>query len=131
MSTSPAQQSAPSAPPADVDAICDLFEAAWHSGQAPRIEDFLPRADLLQQDMLFRELLLAEWDLRRRQGQNPDLDSYAARFPDSGQAITDLWRVWEEMQAQRNSGVPTFGADLTRDVVVQEEPGTMIDRYKL
>src|SRR3954465_13190871 len=131
MSIPPAEQPAPSAPPADVDAICDVFEAAWYAGQAPRIEDFLPRADLPQQDVLFRELLLAEWDLRRGQGQNPELKTYASRFPKSGQAITDLWRVWEEMQAQRISGGPTFGSHLTREVVVLEEPGTMVDRYKL
>src|SRR5678815_5628255 len=85
MSISPGEQPAPSAPPADVDAICDVFEAAWYAGQAPRIEDFLPRGDLPQQDVLLRELLLAEWDLRRRRGQDLKLETYASRFPNSRQ----------------------------------------------
>src|SRR3954468_14754988 len=111
MSISPGEQPGLSAPPADVDAICDVFEAAWYAGQEPRIEDFLPRVDLPQQDVLLRELLVADWDLRRRHGQDPELETYSARFPNSGQAITDLWRVWEEMQAQRVSDGPTFGPD--------------------
>src|SRR4051794_16338168 len=76
MSISPGEQSAPSAPPADVDAICDVFEAAWYAGEQPQVEDFLPRGDLTQQDVLLRELLLAEWDLRRRHGQDPELEAY-------------------------------------------------------
>src|SRR5687768_7123597 len=131
MSVPPLEQPAPSAPPADVDAICDVFEAAWHAGQEPRVEDFLPRGDLAQQDVLLRELLLAEWDLRRRHGPGPELETYAARFPNNRQAVTDLWRAWEGMQAQRASDGPTFDAHLTRAVVVPEEPGTIIDRYKL
>ncbi len=131
MSSSSAEQPAPSAPPADVDAICDVFEAAWYAGQEPRIEDFLSRGDRPQQDVLLRELLLAEWDLRRRRGQIPELETYSARFPNSGQGITDLWRAWEEMQAQRVTDSRTFDSHLTREMVVPEEPGTMIDRYKL
>jgi tetratricopeptide (TPR) repeat protein/tRNA A-37 threonylcarbamoyl transferase component Bud32 len=131
MSISPGEQPAPSAPPADVDAICDVFEAAWYAGQEPRIEDFLPRGDLPQQDVLLRELLLAEWDLRRRHGQDAELETYAVRFPNSRQAITDLRRVWEEMQAQRVFDGPTFDSHLTQAVVVQEMPGTMVGRYKL
>src|SRR5688572_17400589 len=131
MSISPGEQPAPSAPPADVDAICDVFEAAWYAGQAPRVEDFLPRVGLPQQDVLLRELLLAEWDLRRRHGQDPELERYAARFPNDRQAITDLWRAWVEMQAQRASDGPTFGPPLTGAVVVPEESGTIVDRYKL
>src|SRR6187431_646914 len=134
MSISPGEQpspSAPSAPPADVDAICDAFEAGWRSGQQPRIEDFLVGCDPVYRDLLLRELLLAEWDLRRRHGQDPELETYSARFPNSRQAITDLWRVWEEMQAQRVSDGPTFGSHLKPAVVVPEEPGTVVDRYKL
>src|SRR3954470_13025423 len=131
MSISPGEQPAPSAPPADVDAICDVFEAAWYAGQEPRVEDYLPRGDLPQQDVLFRELLLAEWDLRRRNGKVPELETYAARFPNDRQAITDLWRAWEEMQPQRGSAGATFDSHMTLAVVVPEEPGTMVDRYKL
>jgi len=53
-----------------VDAICDAFEAAWLAGHEPRIEDFLPRGERVHQDALFRELLVSEWDLRRRHAQH-------------------------------------------------------------
>src|SRR5262245_3832599 len=131
MSISPGEQPGPSSPIADVDVICDAFEAAWLAGRDPRVEDFLPRGDLLHQEVLLRELLLAEWDLRRRHGQDPELETYAARFPNSRQAIADLWRVWAEKQAQSVPDGPTFGSDLTRERVVLEEPGTVVGRYKL
>ena len=73
MSISPGEQprpSAPWAPPADVDAICDAFEAGWRAGQQPRIEDFLLGGDPVYRDGLLRELLLAEWDLLRRHEQH-------------------------------------------------------------
>jgi hypothetical protein len=53
-------------PPKQVDEICDAFEAAWLAGHEPLVEDFLPRIDPVHGDVLLRELLLAEWDLRRR-----------------------------------------------------------------
>ena len=39
MTSLPGEQPRPSAPPADVDAICDVFEAAWYAGQEPRVEN--------------------------------------------------------------------------------------------
>src|SRR4030095_11799147 len=102
-----------------------------YAGQQPRVEDFLARGDLPHQDVLLRELLLAEWDLRRRDGQDAEVATYAARFPNSRRAITDLWRAWAEKPVQRVSDGPTLGSDLTREGIVLEEPGTMVDRYKL
>jgi hypothetical protein len=57
------------------DEICDAFEAAWLAGREPRIEDFLLRGDPGHQDQLLRELLLAEWDVHRRHGRQPQLES--------------------------------------------------------
>ena len=76
------------AAPERVDAFCDAFEAAWLAGHQPRIEDFLPRGDPAHRDMLFQELLLAEWDLCGEHGPPAELQSYLARFPKSQQAIT-------------------------------------------
>src|SRR5215203_607910 len=94
MSIAPGEQPAPSAPPADVDAICDVFEAAWYAGQAPRVEDFLPRGDVSHQDVLLRELLLAEWDLCRRHAQHVELQTYLERFAESSHLVAELWHAW-------------------------------------
>jgi serine/threonine protein kinase len=114
-----------------VDDICDAFEAAWLAGQNPRIEDFLPGGDPVQQDVLLQELLLAEWDLRRRHGRHTELRTYHDRFPESRNSITDLWRVWNEKEPESVPNGPAIGSGKRRDGAHLEEPGTVIDRYKL
>jgi serine/threonine protein kinase/formylglycine-generating enzyme required for sulfatase activity len=66
----------------DLDAICERFEAAWHGPSRPRIEDFLKEdhdGDIYP--VLERELILLETYYRRRDGENPRFEEYAARFP--------------------------------------------------
>ena len=66
----------------DLDAICERFEAAWHSPSRPRIEDFLKESrDGDVYPVLERELILLEIYYRRRDGENPRFEEYAARFP--------------------------------------------------
>src|SRR3954454_6927217 len=89
-----------SAPPAGVDAICDAFEAAWLAGHEPRIEDFLPRGDSVHEEALFRELLLSEWDLRRRHAQHVELQTYLERFAESSQLVAELWHAWHAKQPE-------------------------------
>ena len=80
-------------PPASVDSICDVFESAWLAGHEPRIEDFLPPAGAVREDGLLRELLLAEWDLRRRHAQPVELQTYLERFAESRQSVVDAWHA--------------------------------------
>ena len=40
-----------------INPVCDRFEAAWRSGERPRLEDFLPQVDSADQGALLRELL--------------------------------------------------------------------------
>src|SRR5688572_21064366 len=100
MTLSNGDQRGPPAPPAGVDAICDAFEAAWLAGQEPRIEDFLACGEPLHQDVLLRELLLAEWDLRRRHKQHIELKTYRERFAPSSQLVAELWHAWQVKQSQ-------------------------------
>jgi tRNA A-37 threonylcarbamoyl transferase component Bud32 len=121
----------PPAPPPGVDAICDAFEAAWFVGQQPRIEDFLPSSDSVQQDEVLRELLLSEWDLRRRHGQHVELETYLARFPERGPLITDWWRGWNERPSESVTTDPTRDTNPAGERMLLEQPGTVIDRYRL
>src|SRR5688572_3866312 len=93
------EQPRSSVPSAGVDAICDEFEAAWLAGQDPRIEDFLPRGDS-QEDALFRELLLSEWDLRSRHAQHVELQAYLERFAESSLLVAELWPLWRAGQSE-------------------------------
>jgi formylglycine-generating enzyme required for sulfatase activity len=63
-----------------IDRVCDSFEAAWHAGLKPRIEDFLGAADVQERTELFRELLAREVELRRKAGENPAPAEYIKRF---------------------------------------------------
>ncbi len=131
MTLSNGEQRRPPAPPADVDAICDVFEAGWLAGQAPRIEDFLPRGDAVHRDVLLRELLLAEWDLCWRHKQDPELQTYYGRFPESRHSITDLWRVWKEKPSESVFNGAAIGVRASRQGASVEGIGTVIDCYKL
>src|SRR6185295_2001376 len=103
MSISPGEQrrSAPSAPTADVDAMCDAFEAGWLAGQQPRIEDFLSGGAPVSRDGLLRELLLAEWDLLRRREQHIELATYRERFVQNSELVAQLWHAWQSAGEER------------------------------
>lgn len=71
-----------------IDRICDQFEAAWQSGQRPRIEDYLGEVPEEEQAKLFEELLGIEierlWPADR---ERPGPDRYQSRFPQFQQEI--------------------------------------------
>ena len=64
-----------------VDQACDRFEADWKAGRRPRIEDYLERVSGEGAEVLLRELLMLEIELRRGSGDRPTLEEYLARFP--------------------------------------------------
>ena len=72
---------------ATIDAICDRFEAAWASRESPRIEDYVSAAHASLGHRLTSELLLAEWDLRKRGGEQLDSADFLRRFPDHTRLI--------------------------------------------
>ena len=114
-----------------VDAICDSFEEAWLAGHEPRIEEFLSRGNALDPGVLLRELLLAEWDLRLRHAQHTEPAQYLDRFPANRQAITDLWREWNERPPDSVPNEPTIAFVPLNGSTALELPGTVIDRFKL
>jgi eukaryotic-like serine/threonine-protein kinase len=70
-----------------VDHICDRFEAAWGSGDRPRVEDYLGELAEAYRAALLGELLAAEFDARRRLGEWPLPGEYHSRFPGAAAAI--------------------------------------------
>jgi WD40 repeat protein/Flp pilus assembly protein TadD len=64
------------------DQICDRFEAAWKSGQRPRIEDYLVDVSEPERTALLHELIPLDVDYRRLLGENPRPEDYQDRFPE-------------------------------------------------
>jgi tetratricopeptide (TPR) repeat protein/tRNA A-37 threonylcarbamoyl transferase component Bud32 len=80
MSDAPTKENASLAQQRHVDQVCQRFEAAWKSGQRPRIEDYLGDTAEPGQSALLRELIPLDADYRRLAGETPRLEDYQ-RFP--------------------------------------------------
>ncbi|WP_166831168.1 serine/threonine-protein kinase [Thalassoroseus pseudoceratinae] len=65
-----------------IQTICRDFRRKLKSGLPKRIEDYLDRVYEPSREMLFQNLLHVEIEFRRRQGEQPESNEYAARFPD-------------------------------------------------
>jgi len=87
----PADDSLPPDDLARVIAACDRFKADWNAGQPRRIEDELAAADKPVPSRLFRELLVLELELVRRDGRFADLDAYLARFPERANTVREVF----------------------------------------
>ena len=70
-----------------VDQACDRFEGAWQAGQRPGIEDCLATVPPESQAVLLAELIALDVRYRRRAGDNPRAEDYAARF----RAVDPAW----------------------------------------
>jgi len=71
----------------EIDRVCDSFEAAWHAGLKPRIEDYLNVTTLEYRTELFGELLAREVELRKKAGESPQAADYVPRFACYGELI--------------------------------------------
>jgi eukaryotic-like serine/threonine-protein kinase len=66
-----------------IHSFCEEFEARSRAGAAPRIEEYLDRAGEVDREVLLKELLFLEVELRRDGGEAPSPDDYLARFPEA------------------------------------------------
>lgn len=74
-----------------VDAACDRFESQWLGGKRPRIEDFLAKVPSAIHGDVLRALMAVELELLARDGQRPTEADYHRRFPDHGEAISEVF----------------------------------------
>jgi serine/threonine-protein kinase len=87
-----------------IDLACDRFEAAWKAGQRPRPEEYLGAAGEPERSALLRQLLLLDWDYRRRAGDDPRAGEYRARFPGDPALIDDVSREMSEPPGSTRQG---------------------------
>src|SRR5262245_28939417 len=86
------------------------FEAAWHAGARPAIEDYLPAHALAAPGVLL-ELVHTELELRLKAGEAARVEDYLARFPqlaDRPAAVPDLLAAEYRL---RRRAEPDLGPD--------------------
>jgi len=80
-----------------LEKACDRFEAAWHSGGRPRLDDFLADAGDDLYPILLRELVLLDAGYRREAGERPSAADYQKQFP-------GLAPAWLEEAREEDAG---------------------------
>src|SRR5262245_42768784 len=65
-----------------LDQVCRDFEAAWHNGQPPEIEQFLCDIAPAQRPAFAQELVLLDMEYRRSGGCPCQLEDYLDPFPE-------------------------------------------------
>lgn len=96
-----------------IDEVCGRFEAAWQSGESPRIEDYLPGVIESEGGDLFRDLLAIELELLSKAGKFGEESGYCRRFP---QFVDVVREVFAE-----SAGHAIFGK--LRDYELQQKLG--------
>jgi predicted ATPase len=118
-----------------IDEICDAFELEWLSGRQPLIEAHLPGAGEAHCEVLFRELLLAEWELMDHDGRAVELDAYLARFPEHRDLIAVLFDQRQKREPTSQYSTPALSPDTpgfdvrSKDVGSADLTGQTIARF--
>jgi serine/threonine protein kinase/Flp pilus assembly protein TadD len=133
----------PALSPADarlVDQACDRFEAAWKAAQRPDAQEHLGATVGAVRSALLRQLLLLDWEYRRRAGDEPHPEDYHRRFPGDTAMVEDVRREMSEAADSTQKLCDEGGAgctpasgeaalDLAGDAVAPTEAGSA--RYEL
>lgn len=73
-----------------IDDACADFERKHRCDESPSVESALTAAsDPVERGVLLTELVVLDYEYRRRRGESPDKQEYLDRFPDCSQAIND------------------------------------------
>ncbi len=92
-----------------IDDVCLRFEAAWQQTPHPAIEPFLEGVAEPEFSALLAELLLLDLDYRIRAKEAPEAGEFAARFPDHGQIVEEVFRQSGLMCQPAGTRVRYFG----------------------
>jgi serine/threonine protein kinase len=117
----------PSADWSWIHATAERFERAWKKGPRPRIEDFLATVGESFWPPLFEELLRVEYELRRRDGEEPVADDYRQRFPEHPEIVASVFRPRSSqpipggLDARLDSTLQTSQTSAARAVAIPDE----------
>jgi tetratricopeptide (TPR) repeat protein/tRNA A-37 threonylcarbamoyl transferase component Bud32 len=113
-----------------VDQTCDQFEAAWKAGRRPAPIKYVAASDEPVRSALLRQLLLLDWDYRRRAGDDPRASDYLAQFPDDTTLIEDVSREMADAPVSTRVGRNTpWAGDVSADMPEDVDAGPA--RYDL
>jgi tetratricopeptide (TPR) repeat protein len=123
-----------------IDQTCDRFEEAWKARQRPDLQEYLGAAVGPVRSALLRQLLLLDWDYRRRAGDEPDADDYHRRFPgdravveevrrESSESPNETQELLDKGGERHTPGPGETALDLAGEFVAPTEAGS--DRYEL
>ncbi len=107
-----------------LERACDRFEAAWRTGQRPRVEDFLGREPGREADALLRELVLLDIHHRRCRGDRCPPEEYRARFP----ALDPGWLTGALAEPAPPAGATPSAADEDGDTA-ERTPGAPLPSF--
>jgi WD40 repeat protein/serine/threonine protein kinase/tetratricopeptide (TPR) repeat protein len=119
-----------------IDQACDRFEAAWKAGRRPHLDEYLGTTEGAARTELLRQLLLLDWDYRRRSGDHPCSEDYHQRFPGdlplieavSREMCVEVVLAWKEAPSFHGHAAGGMG---TTDGPALDRAGTVIGPYKL
>jgi tRNA A-37 threonylcarbamoyl transferase component Bud32 len=74
-----------------MDKVCDAFEEAWQKGKSPQVEEYLESHKHLDRQKLLRHLIDLEIDYLDKEGKQPKLSDYEARFPEAAEMLASIF----------------------------------------
>src|SRR5262245_19250462 len=74
-----------------VDRVCMSFERALQAGERPAPAEYLGELPEEEQQVLLHELLLIEWEWRRRRGEPCELEDYLKQFPSLAKTVQEAY----------------------------------------
>lgn len=86
-----------------IDPHCDSFEALWHGGDRPSLQELAKGVPAEVQSALFSELLAIELEFRSQTGENPKISDYEKQYADFADEIRQGFQdhsSWQETNLQ-------------------------------
>src|SRR5438132_436295 len=77
---------------AQVNQLCNRFNAAWMTGTPPDLAMYLLEIAESSRPQALRDLLRLELEMRRARGDSPALDEYQRRFPEHAALVADAFQ---------------------------------------
>ena len=125
----------------ELERVCDRFEAAWHGGDEPRVEDYLTELPPALRPALLRELILLDIDYRHARGLSPPAAVYHERFPELSEdwlaSVLSVPPTATVNDVSDSTDIPSWADPLhelgpaSTGVLASETPSSWIGPYKL
>ncbi len=99
---------------AEIEQVCERFEAEWVAGHHPRMESFLQQVESSEKPGLLSELLQIEWWWVARTGPL-DLGDYQRRFAQHRSTVLSAWDAFHRRSVAETDN-PSAGSATEKSV---------------